>query len=281
MAMELLVTSLQQSLSPVSGIPTDIKFLFKVENDGVSSFKELRAHKLILALVSDVFKKGFYGDFSEDGSIEITDTTHDSFKAMINFIYNVNTDIILYDFDILCSLYNLGEKYNIKALKKETLLAISNKGMTSEEILGVCVLAEQYSVHKELKETLQMATAQSLSTIFKGDLAKAIDFLAQLDIDDSTPISAKSFAQLIARLMKIKPMVCHNCKSSPCLTGGITKENFVPGAKVVSCLQEGIPPNVINLLSVDDRDNRIFFAVDKSGRHCAYILKWYVYHCRS
>jgi len=281
MAMELLVTSLQQSLSPVSGIPTDIKFLFKVENDGVSSFKELRAHKLILALVSDVFKKGFYGDFSEDGSIEITDTTHDSFKAMINFIYNVNTDIILYDFDILCSLYNLGEKYNIKALKKETLLAISNKGMPSEEILGVCVLAEQYSVHEELKETLQMATAQSLSTIFEGDLAKAIDFFAQRDIDDSTPISAKSLAQLIARLMKIKPMVCHNCKSSPCLTGvRITKENFVPGAKA-SNVHESIPPIVINLLCLDDRDNRFFFAVDQSGRHCAYILKWYVYHCRS
>ena len=125
--MELVMNGLQQSLSLASRIPTDIKFLFKEENDGVTSLKEVKAHKFILALVSDVFEKEFYSDIIEDCSVEIKDATKDSFEAMINFIYSINTDLSIYDSDILCSIYYLGEKYNINTLKKEALAAISSK----------------------------------------------------------------------------------------------------------------------------------------------------------
>lgn len=283
--MELVVTSLQQSLSPACRVPTDIKFVFKEENDGASSLKEVRAHKVILALVSDVFEKGFYGDIRDDGCVVIKDASHDSFEAMINFIYNVNSDVSIYDLERLCSLYYLGDKYNINALKIETLLAIIKKDIPAEEILGVCVLMEQHSVHEELKETLQKTTAKSLSKIFEGDLGKAIDFLAQIEIDDSTPISAKSLVLLLAGMKKIKPtMVCGNCKSYPCLTGvGITRENFVPGAKVSGV--NGGNPNIDMLLRMDNHDSELFHAVDKlaGGRLNTYTLspKWYVYNCRS
>jgi len=281
MAMELIVTSLQQSLLEASRVPTDIKFLFKEENDSVSSVKEVRAHKLILALVSDVFEKGLFGDIRDDGSVEIKDATHDSFEAMVNFIYNVKTDMSIYDFERLCSLYYLGEEYNINALKKEALLAISKKGIPVEEILGVCALAEQYSVHDGLKETLLKTTAQSLWKIFKGDLKNALDFFSQIEVDDTTTNSAKSLVQLIASLKKIKQMVCDNCKSSLslCLTGvGITRENFVPGAKVSGV--EVNPDNLaVKLDSLDSTFMDMFLGVDKNDRLTAAYLNRYVYNC--
>lgn len=281
--MELVVTSLRQSLSPACRVPTDIKFVFKEENDGASSLKEVRAHKVILALVSDVFEKGFYGDIRDDGCVEIKDASHESFEAMINFIYNVNSDLSIYDLERLCSLYYLGDKYNINALKKETLIAIIKKDIPAEEIIGVCVLTEQHSVHEELKDTLQKTTAQSMMKIFEGDLGKAIDFLAQSEIDDTTPMSAKSLVLLLARMKKIKPLVCGNCKSNPCLTDvGITRENFVPGAKVSDV--NGGYPTIDMLLSLDDQDSEYFNGVDTAGgRHYNLLLSpnWYVYNCRS
>jgi len=276
MATELIVTSLKQSLSTAGRIPTDIQFQFEAENDCMSNMKEVRAHKLILGLVSDVFEKQFFGsDIREESTVVIKDATKDAFEAMINFIYNVNIDMNIYNFEILCSLYNLGEKYNIKAIKNETFLAISNKDIPEEEILGVCVLTDQYSVHEELKEALQKAIAQSLSKIFEGDLNKAIDFFAQNDKNDK-PISAKTLAQILARLKKRKSRMCHYCRSSPCLTGvGLTRENFVPGAKVSDA--KGLN---ITLHSLDVSTG--FFDAVVKRKVLTYYLSpnWHVYNCR-
>jgi len=281
MATEMIVTSLQQSLSSASRIPTDIKFSFKVENDGATSTKEIKAHKFILALVSDVFEKGLYGEMKEDDGVEIKDVTHESFEAMIKFIYSVNTDINYYECEMICSLYYLGDKYNINALKKEALSAISGKDILAEEVLDVCVLADQYSVHEELYETLQIAAAQSLSKIFAGDLAKAIDFFNQIDIN-RTPISGKSLVQIMARVKKIKPTVCQNCKSIPCLTGvGITRENFLPGAKV-----EGVNGGIHDIDKLDRLNSSYgsFDGLDTQGRvrrNLTLSQNWYVYKCLS
>jgi len=127
MAADLLITSVKQSLSAESGIPTDIKFIFKGEEDGFPIVEEIRAHKLILALASDVFKNGFYGGFADDSTIEIKDVAKELFGAMIDFIYNKETNVTIYDFEKLCTLYYLADKYNINVLKEETLKAIRKK----------------------------------------------------------------------------------------------------------------------------------------------------------
>ena len=146
MASKLISTSLQQSLSAASSIPSDIKFLFKKETNGVPAVQYIRAHKLILALVSDVFEKAFCGGFKDDGCIEIEDATKESFEAMINFIYTKETDLSIYGFEMLCSIYYLADKYNINALKEETLEAIKAKEILVDNVLDVGLLAEQHSV---------------------------------------------------------------------------------------------------------------------------------------
>ena len=56
--MAVILSGLHQSLSAEFGIPTDIRFLFKKKGvDGSTNIEEINAHKCILALASDVFKK--------------------------------------------------------------------------------------------------------------------------------------------------------------------------------------------------------------------------------
>ena len=60
-----------KSLDPVSTPPTDAE-------------SELRVHKLILGIASDVFDREFFGSMKETKEvIDIVDATHDVLKAMI------------------------------------------------------------------------------------------------------------------------------------------------------------------------------------------------------
>ena len=207
MAADLILTNLEKSLSEDFGIPTDIKFVFtkKEGGDGSTSIEEIRAHKSILALASDVFKKCFYGGFKEDnGSIGIEDATKESFDAMISFIYNKKTDLSNYDFDLLCSIYYLADKYNINALEEETLKAVKSKDIPSDNVLDIGVLAMKHLIHDKLAEALFEAAARRLSRLFKGDLSRAADYLAKVDADDNLdPIRYKSVVKIMARLRMI------------------------------------------------------------------------------
>jgi len=229
--------------SAASGIPTDIKFLFKEEEDGMITVREINAHRFILALVSDVFKKGFYGGITDDGSIEIKDVSKEAFEAMIDYIYNKKGKLYIYDFDILCSLYKLGDKYNIKELVTESLDVITWKDIGTENVLDVGLLVDQYSVYEELAETLLDTAARGLSSIFDGEVTKVGEFFTKLVSEVPASASCKSLVRIMARVGK--PPVCENCKAYPCKTGlEVTKDNFVPGANMFTFMSEHDPARV-------------------------------------
>jgi len=203
MAADLVLSSLKQSLSADFGIPTDIKFVFtkKGETDGSTIIEEIRAHKNILALASDVLKKGFYGGMEDNGSINIEDANKEAFEVMIHFIYNKEIDLNHLDFDMLCSVYYLADKYNITPLEKETLKAIKSKEIPTENVLDIGLLAIKHSVHDKLAEALFEAAAQRLSRIFKGDLTRAVDYLTKIDADVNLDSARyKSVVKIMARL---------------------------------------------------------------------------------
>jgi len=234
--MAAISTGLQQSLSAEFGIPTDIRFLFKKNLvDGSTNIQEIRAHKCILALASEVFKKGFYGGMENNGSIDITDATKEAFDVMVNFIYDKETNLSNYDFDMLCSIYYLADKYNITALEKKILEAINRKEISLENIINVGVLAIQHAVHDKLAEALYEVSAQRLLRMFNGSLNTAVDYMIEIGADDSLDlIASKSVLKIVARLRKINlTTVCVNCKVFPCITGvKLSKDNFVQGAKI-------------------------------------------------
>jgi len=275
-----ILTGLQQSLSAEFGIPTDIKFLFKKEVDGSTTMEEVRAHKYILALASNVFKTGFYGRLEDNGSIDITDATKEAFEAMISFIYVKETKVNSHDFDLLCSLYYLADKYNIAALEKEILEAIKSKEISAENVIDVGVLAVQYAVHEKLAEALYEACAKRLSRKFNGDLNKVAEYLSEINSDDSLDLTrCKSVLKIMARLCKIMASYCVNCKASPCITGvRLSRDNFVEGAKITAVAGGR------GITSIDHGSELLgsvkFNGVDKDGDTCEGItLKYYAFKC--
>ena len=280
--MAAILTGLHQSLSAEFGIPTDIRFLFKKNGvDGSTNIEEINAHKSILALASDVFKKGFYGGLEDHGSIYITDVTKEAFEAMIHFIYDKETNVLNYDFDMLCSLYYLADKYNITALEKGALKVIKSKEISVENVIDVGVLAIQYAVHDKLANTLYEACAQRLLRLFNGKLSEAIKYLSEIDADDSLDlIRFKSLMKIMSRLRDMEAAWCSNCKAIPCISGErLSRHNFVQGAKIVAYTVKGLDSidHCSELCGGGDRKS--FNGVDKNGETWTCTLRYYKFKC--
>ena len=115
--------NLPNSISDSFGIPHDVKFLFTNEDNGGST--EVLAHKFVLSLASDVFKREFYGSMKESGEgIKIVDASQEVFSVMVEFIYDKKLDWASFSLSLLASLYYLAEKYNIKDLMEKILIKI-------------------------------------------------------------------------------------------------------------------------------------------------------------
>ena len=113
---------LARCLDPLSGIPTDVTFLFHGENIEEPAEK-VKAHKPILAAASAVFQREFYGSMKEaDGEIEIVDASKEVFQAMVNYIYSYEEmKLDSYALSFIASLFYLAEKYDIGDIKDEIL----------------------------------------------------------------------------------------------------------------------------------------------------------------
>jgi hypothetical protein len=73
-----MTTNLSKFLDVDESPPTDVNFVFKQEMGG--GVKEVKAHKMILAFSSDVFKREFYGSMKSEDVIEIRMRARKCFK---------------------------------------------------------------------------------------------------------------------------------------------------------------------------------------------------------
>eukprot|EP00092_Neocalanus_flemingeri_P021867 GFUD01023722.1.p1 GENE.GFUD01023722.1~~GFUD01023722.1.p1 ORF type:complete len:273 (-),score=76.30 GFUD01023722.1:16-834(-) len=256
-------------------VPTNIKFLFKMENNSV---KEVNAHKMILAVASDVFGKEFYGSLKKDeDESDIVDASQEVFQVMINFIYNKPTNWEDYTISFLCSLYYLAEKYNIGDLKTDIIISIPGHKITRENVLQIVSLAEENSHHEPLSEAIYDVATAFLKQVFEGKLQKASDFFSEALV--SAEFNAMALAKIMAMLNKIKPLYCQNCYQSPCLDGqGVTRENFVPGATILGVSGMGAITGVHQLLR--EKGNKFDARLDSGISHeCTLNPDWYKYKC--
>merc|ERR1719153_1276515 len=110
---------------------------------------------------------------------------------------------------MLCSLYYLGDKYNIGILKNEALETIREEVVSPESVLDVAALADKFSIHDKLAEALSEAAARSLSKTFDGGevLDKVGDFFSELDTA-AAPASCKSLVRIMAKVRRKKKGTC-------------------------------------------------------------------------
>ncbi|XP_037575677.1 BTB/POZ domain-containing protein 6-B-like isoform X1 [Dermacentor silvarum] len=68
-----------------SGDHADVEFVVKREKFDIS--KTFKAHKLLLALSSEVFEAMFYGQLAEKDTVVITDLHPDGFYGLLKYVY--------------------------------------------------------------------------------------------------------------------------------------------------------------------------------------------------
>ena len=88
--MSILETDFRVFLSPDSDLPPDVFFLIQGEDEeSGGQSKPIGAHRFILAAVSPVFRRMFFGPMKETAEeVEVKETTPEAFEAMIKYIYN-------------------------------------------------------------------------------------------------------------------------------------------------------------------------------------------------
>eukprot|EP00092_Neocalanus_flemingeri_P108069 GFUD01138725.1.p1 GENE.GFUD01138725.1~~GFUD01138725.1.p1 ORF type:complete len:283 (+),score=66.08 GFUD01138725.1:53-901(+) len=235
----MALPKLSKCLEPNSIIPTDITFVFQSGGPRRREVKKVKAQKVILAIASDVFEKEFYGDMKETkDEIAIVDASQEVFQAMVDFIYNKQPNWKDFSVSFLCSLYYLGEKYNIGDLKAEIIATISDLKITKEKVLEIAHLAVDNSHHEPLSETLYDVAAAVLKAEFKDKVEKVYEFFEKAEFSQ---VNAVVMFKLMSRLRSVNTLPsqslpsqsqCWNCQHTPCLDGQEVTKEKVSGARM-------------------------------------------------
>ena len=146
-------------LSEESEVPPDIFFLVH-EKDGGSA--RIGAHRLLLAGVSPVFKRMFFGPMKETKEVmELEDTSAKAVRAMIDYIYGPYDEVAIEeameDTSTLFELHALGDMYDILNLRTEIMDSLDELEITMESLVSTATVANNYKwLHVDLSTELMM-----------------------------------------------------------------------------------------------------------------------------
>ena len=207
------------------------------------------AHKLVLALNSEVFQKLFYNseaiedvhvykDHENKAVIVRLDEVQnlDVIKMIVQFCYHGKIDQNFSKYpqpvELLIELYIGASKLNIETLKELILrqrilrkVVENTSEINLDKALDFVEKAIKIKKHEDLSDAL---------------LTKAADFLkisytegpAQLPVFLRRKISDERVVRILLEKLDLSDR-CKNCKSYECLNGeNVNKRNFVPGARV-------------------------------------------------
>jgi len=223
---------LAKCLDSSFSLPCDVRFVFKedVSVGGSYGGQEVKAHKLILAVASDVFERQFFGPMKDEKDIRIEDSTKDVFQAMIDFIYDKKISFADLDLKFLSSLYYLADKYDIQDLSREIIASLPSHEITNDNVLEVAILAEENCHHQLLSESLyELATAFLLKK-FAGKVNNVFKFFSE---SEATEMNGLVLMKMLAR-MNFPPKRKSLLESEPSIAKKIfiTKDGKIIGHQV-------------------------------------------------
>jgi len=204
-----------QLLDHPSQVPEDITYRV-LDKEGKSQ-GELKAHKLILAAASNVFRNGFFGSENTDKKANILYIKDTSFKAFSIFIDSIYKKPVHYDLLSIEEIFDvvyLATRYEIQALKELLNHRLENVKVDKVNILEVFKIAEDFKVFEESSKILKANCAQVLRDQLEN-IEDVINFLAVAE-DAGNGDEAK---RLTILMKSVKPSACTNCKSRPCKNG--------------------------------------------------------------
>ena len=227
----LSVTDLSQFLEDTSEIPTDVTFRI-INEDGVLE-AEVKAHKMHLAEVSPVFRRGFYGRDNNDkisGEVIIQETTKSAFQSLIALIYkndSVSNTLRNLSFDDVFQVANLAERYQIQFLMEKIQthfesLDIDTCNCNIEEALRSIQRFESYVHLQKVANALLLHCAKTiqLQNENRKDLLKNMKAFINKEVDPSI------IMKLITTLADL-PSLCCSCQSYPCKNARVVERYTV------------------------------------------------------
>ena len=159
-------------LSEESEVPPDVFFLV-LEEDGGNV--RIGAHRLILAAVSPVFKRMFFGPMKETKEVmEVEDTSAKAVRAMIDYIYGPDDHVAIReaikDISSLFKLYALADMYDILNLKTKIMVYLYDLEVTKETLVSTATIANSYRrIFTNLSEDLMMRCLKLYLALEDGD----------------------------------------------------------------------------------------------------------------
>ena len=152
-------------------IPFDITFeiVEKEEGDDADennrqvkgNKRNVKAHKMILATFSPVFRKMFFGPMKESKDIiPIKETTVDAFNKLIEYFYQVDIDCGEIDVIELFDILNLAERYNVPKLKEELKEQVKKVPIDMKNLVEVGAVALKFSHFEDVSSALLLHCAK-------------------------------------------------------------------------------------------------------------------------
>ena len=130
-------------ISQHSEVDPDVTFLLRGE-DGECS--KIGAHKLLLAAVSPVFKRMFYGPMKvTKEEVELKDASPDAFRFMIDYIYRIPAPTIK-SLNSSFEINALGDRYDVLDLKAQILNWIKSFKITQENFSDAATVAQSFKL---------------------------------------------------------------------------------------------------------------------------------------
>ena len=172
-------------LSPNSDVPPDVFFLVHGEGGEVD---KIAAHKLLLAGVSPVFAKKFFGPMKDTNSevkVEV-DTSPEAFGIMIDYIYSQETDsdrIIkkITSPKTMFELYHLADYYDLEKLNLKTRIAKLHTTsplrsfVTKENLTDCASVASGYKeIFPEFANKFQLLCLEVFFATFPRDIPEEL-----------------------------------------------------------------------------------------------------------
>ena len=150
-------------LEPSFGIPTDVTFKimgfkhpeFENSQENEVLLGEVTGHRVILALLSPVFRRGFFGPATDsEDTVPVRQTTLEAFKLMIEYVYNKDIDWSRLPVLELYDVVNLAEKYDIPGLMEQVKTQMEKITLTMEDVVDVYDTAAQFTQFPTVSDPL-------------------------------------------------------------------------------------------------------------------------------
>ena len=199
-------------LGPNTRIPHDVIFTFPEEED----YEDIGAHKLLLAMASEVFFSQFFGPMAEAKDvIAVVDTRREVFNVMVEFIYNKNP---VWDKFTKCEtyfeIYQVADFYLIESLKAAVEDAVRKVKISEANFEEVSLCADRNGHFDKFSASVLETCALFLSENY-GSYEKILQFVGQY----------KGSSSILVQIMRLVKTSKASLKSEKC-TFSLTGFNF-------------------------------------------------------